>query len=194
MPHCHTWRSAISSGRCVSIGDCNSGLGIYNSHRRTHWRGHPLPVGGVRPGKGIWTIPASRMKAGKEHVVPLSPRAAAIVKELGRVKAGPFVFPGGKEESSLSNMAMAALLKRMDRTDITVHGFRSSFRDWAGEQTSFARELIEFALAHQLKDRAEAAYACSSLPEKRRKLMEAWGTGVSGEGGQEEESEGEVGR
>ncbi len=124
--------------------------------------------------KGIWTVPASRMKAGKEHVVPLSPRAAAIVKELGRVKVGPFVFPGTKEESPLSNMAMAALLKRMGRADITVHGFRSSFRDWAGEQTSFARELIEHSLAHQLRDKAEAAYARSTMVDRRRELMVAW--------------------
>lgn len=124
--------------------------------------------------KGIWTVPASRMKAGKEHSVALSLRAVAIVKELGRVKTGPFVFPGGKEESPLSNMAMSAVLKRMDRADITVHGFRSTFRDWAGEQTSFARELIEHALAHQLRDKAEAAYARSTMVERRRELMLAW--------------------
>lgn len=124
--------------------------------------------------KKLWTVPAERMKAGKEHVVPLSRRAVKVLKELQGIKTGPFVFPGGKADAPLSNMAMSATLKRMNRSDITVHGFRSTFRDWAGEQTTFPRELIEHALAHQLKDKAEAAYARSTMPEKRRKLMEAW--------------------
>jgi integrase len=124
--------------------------------------------------KLTWTVPAERMKAGKEHTIPLSTRAAEIVKELWRIREGEFVFPGGKPDSPLSNMAMSANLKRMGRTDITVHGFRSTFRDWAGEQTNFPREIIEHALAHQLKDKAEAAYSRSTMPEKRRKLMEAW--------------------
>lgn len=124
--------------------------------------------------KKIWTVPAERMKAGKEHIVPLSRRAVKILKELQQIRTSPYVFPGGKADAPLSNMAMSATLKRMKRTDITVHGFRSTFRDWAGEQTTFPRELIEHALAHQLKDKAEAAYARSTMPEKRRKLMEAW--------------------
>jgi integrase len=121
-----------------------------------------------------WTIPAERMKAAKEHTVPLSQRALKILKDLDKEKKGPYVFPGGNEDAPLSNMAMAALLKRMELTEITVHGFRSTFRDWAGEQTNFPREVVEHALAHQLKDKAEAAYSRSTLPEKRRKLMEAW--------------------
>jgi len=124
--------------------------------------------------KLTWTVPSERMKAGKEHTVPLSSRAREIVKELWRTRTSEFVFPGGKKNTSLSNMAMIATLKRMNRNEITVHGFRSTFRDWAGEQTNFAREIIEHALAHQLKDKAEAAYSRSTLPEKRRKLMEAW--------------------
>ncbi|MBK8794757.1 MAG: integrase arm-type DNA-binding domain-containing protein [Holophaga sp.] len=124
--------------------------------------------------KKLWTIPAERMKAGKEHTVPLSKRALEIVRELEKVKIGPFVFPGVEEGEPLSNMAMNATLKRMEYLDITVHGFRSTFRDWAGEQTNFPREIIEHALAHQLKDKAEAAYSRSTMPEKRRKLMEAW--------------------
>lgn len=124
--------------------------------------------------KKLWTVPAERMKAGKEHIVPLSRSALRILKKLQEIKAGPFVFPGGKAEAPLSNMAMSSTLKRMARLGITVHGFRSTFRDWAGEQTNFPRELIEHALAHQLKDKAEAAYARSTMPEKRRKLMEAW--------------------
>jgi integrase len=124
--------------------------------------------------KGLWTVPAERMKAGKEHTVPLSPRAVEIVKGLNETKTSQFVFPGGKSDAPLSNMAMNAMLKRMERTDITVHGFRSTFRDWAGEQTHFPREIIEHALAHQLKDKTEAAYSRSTMPEKRRKLMDAW--------------------
>ncbi len=122
----------------------------------------------------VWVIPAARMKAGKAHTVPLSSRAMEILEAMGEVQEGAHVFLGGREGAPLSNMAMIALLKRMGRSDITVHGFRSTFRDWAGEQTTFPREVIEHALAHQLKDRAEAAYARSTLPEKRRKLMEAW--------------------
>ena len=125
-------------------------------------------------GRRFWVIPAGRMKAGKAHTVPLSLRAIEILESLGEVREGSHVFLGGREGASLSNMAMIALLKRMGRSDITVHGFRSTFRDWAGEQTTFPREVIEHALAHQLKDRSEAAYARSTLPEKRRKLMEDW--------------------
>ena len=124
--------------------------------------------------KLTWTVPAERMKAGKEHTVPLSPRASEIIKGLWKIRTSTFVFPGGKPESPLSNMAMFTNLKRMGRTDITVHGFRSTFRDWAGEQTNFPREVIEHALAHQLKDKAEAAYSRSTMPEKRRKLMDVW--------------------
>ncbi len=124
--------------------------------------------------KRIWTVPAERMKAGKEHIIPLSSRAVEILLGLSKAKTGAYVFPGIKLDTPLSNMAMNSTLKRMARTDITVHGFRSTFRDWAGEQTHFARELIEHALAHQLKDKAEAAYARSTMPEKRRALMEEW--------------------
>jgi integrase len=125
-------------------------------------------------GKGLWVIPAERMKAKKEHMIPLSPRAVAILKALEATRRNEYVFPGNGADAPLSNMAMNATLKRMNRQDITVHGFRSTFRDWAGEQTDFPKELIEHALAHQLKDKAEAAYHRSTLPEKRRKLMEAW--------------------
>lgn len=124
--------------------------------------------------KRLWTVPGERMKAGKEHIVPLSKRAIKVLKQLEEDKEGAFVFPGWEAGTSLSNAAMSAVLKRMKVTGITVHGFRSTFRDWAGEQTTFPRELIEHALAHQLKDKAEAAYSRSTMPEKRRKLMDAW--------------------
>src|SRR5207253_1367740 len=96
----------------------------------------------------VWTIPADRIKAKREHRVPLSPRSLAILKSLEPMKTGKFVFPGGRAKKPLSNMAMLELLKRMGRDDLTVHGFRSSFRDWAAETTNYPRELAEMALAH----------------------------------------------
>lgn len=122
----------------------------------------------------FWTIPAGRMKAKKEHRIPLGERTLEILTEMDKVRDSDFVFPGWKAKTGLSNMAMLQLLKRMDRPDLTVHGFRSTFRDWAGETTSHPREVIEHALAHQLKDKAEAAYARGTLFDKRRALMNAW--------------------
>jgi len=127
--------------------------------------------------KQIWVIPAERMKADKEHRVPLSPRAIKILKTVPRVKNEIFVFPGARTGCPLSNMSMLELMRgTRGASAFTVHGFRSTFRDWAGERTSFAREIIEAALAHRLKDKAEAAYARGDLLDKRRKLMEAWAT------------------
>ena len=121
----------------------------------------------------VWTIPAERMKAAKEHVIPLSEAALRILAELRDQSDGDYVFPGPKGKP-ISNMAGLALLKRMGRADLTVHGFRSTFRDWAGESTAHPREVIEHALAHQLKDKAEAAYQRGTLFEKRRALMADW--------------------
>ena len=122
---------------------------------------------------GVWTVPAERMKGGKEHQVPLSKRAIAILESLPREKGG-YVFPGAKAKAPLSNMAMLELLRGMSANGYSVHGFRSSFRDWAGDRTHYAREVIEHALAHQIKDKAEAAYRRSDALEKRRRLMEEW--------------------
>lgn len=122
----------------------------------------------------VWTIPAGRMKAGKPHEVPLSKRALAILEEMPREKGNRHIFPGAKAKSPLSNMAMLELLRGMRGNGLTVHGFRSTFRDWAGDRTNFARDVIEHALAHRIKDKAEAAYRRSAALEKRRKLMEAW--------------------
>lgn len=121
----------------------------------------------------VWTIPAQRMKAGKEHRVPLSPSA---MNQLGtRGDDTELVFASETAPNKpISDMSMTAVLRRMGRTEITVHGFRSTFRDWAGETTSFPREVIEAALAHGIKDKAEAAYARSDLFDKRQKLMVAW--------------------
>lgn len=123
-------------------------------------------------GAKLWTIPADRMKARKEHRVPLSGRALEILKALPR--EADFVFPGGRKGSAISNMAMAQVLKRMNRLNITVHGFRSTFRDWAAERTNYPNHVVEMALAHVIGDKVEAAYRRGDLFEKRRKLMEAW--------------------
>jgi integrase len=124
--------------------------------------------------KKIWTVPANRMKAGREHRVPLSGRAVSILKQLAGLKAGDFVFPGQARNRPLSNMAMEMVLRRMKIENATVHGFRSSFRDWAGNVSSFPREVTETALAHVIGDKAEQAYRRSDALDKRRKLMEAW--------------------
>lgn len=121
---------------------------------------------------GVWTIPAERMKSKKEHRVPLSASAIALLGDQG--EPGGFVFAGRRKGEPLSNMALLMTLRRMGRTDLTAHGFRSTFRDWAGETTGYPREVIEHALAHQLKDKAEAAYARGSLFDKRRRLMADW--------------------
>jgi integrase len=125
-------------------------------------------------GSKVWVIPAERMKADREHRVPLSDRACAIVKRMANSAENDFVFPGRKQDSSLSNMAMLELVRGMKFGAITVHGFRSTFRDWAGECTPHPRECIEFALAHTLKDKTEAAYFRGDLFEKRRLLMNDW--------------------
>ena len=122
--------------------------------------------------KREWIIPAERMKARKEHRVPLSDRAVEILTEIPQGKGDEIVFKAA-HGGILSDMTLGAVLKRME-VPVTTHGFRSTFRDWAGETTAFPREVIEHALAHQLKDKAEAAYARGTLMEKRRKLMAAW--------------------
>ena len=123
---------------------------------------------------GLWTVPASRMKAGKEHRVPLSKPALAIVRALHEHRISDFVFPGQSSGRPLSNMAFAKLLERMKADHYTPHGFRSAFRDWAGDATSFPREVAEAALAHRVGDEVEKAYRRSDALEKRRKLMAAW--------------------
>jgi integrase len=126
--------------------------------------------------KGVWTIPVDRMlKSGREHRVPLSHRSLEIVK--AQMKANPkadYVFPGAKAGAPLSNMAMLELLRRMGRDDLTVHGFRSTFRDWAAECTGYPNEVCEMALAHTIGSEVEAAYRRGDLFEKRRRLMLDW--------------------
>lgn len=120
-----------------------------------------------------WTIPAERMKAKKEHRIPLADAALELLRILPRMVGTDLVFPSSRNEM-LSDMTLSAVLRRMGRSDITGHGFRSTFRDWAGETTAYPREVIEHALAHRLKDKAEAAYQRGTLFDKRRKLMDDW--------------------
>lgn len=123
---------------------------------------------------GMWTIPAERMKAGKEHRVPLSSRAIEILQAMPREKGNPYVFIGDRKGRPLSNMAMLMTLRRMGRSDLTVHGFRSTFRDWTAEQTAYPNEMLEMALAHTVSDKTEAAYRRGDMVEKRRRLMDDW--------------------
>lgn len=123
--------------------------------------------------KAIWTIPASRMKAGKEHRVPLSARAVEILKFTQELRK-EWLFPATKG-GKLSGMAMTMLLRRM-KVDVTVHGFRSGFRDWSAECTSYAHEVAEMALAHSIDNKVERAYRRGDLFEKRRRLMNDWAT------------------
>ncbi len=121
----------------------------------------------------LWTVPAGRMKGGREHRVPLSERAMVTLNELHQARISDFVFPGFKRGQPLSNMALEAVLRRA-KVDVTTHGFRSSFRDWAGDSTHFARDVVEAALAHAIENKTEAAYRRSDALEKRRRLMAAW--------------------
>jgi len=124
--------------------------------------------------EALWTIPAERTKTHKKHLVPLAPAAVAALEKMRARAESDFVFPGMKSGTPLSTAAMLALLERMGRADITTHGFRSAFRDWAAEQTAFPREAAEMALGHAVGSQVEAAYRRGDLREKRRKLMEAW--------------------
>ena len=134
----------------------------------------------------VWIVPGERMKAGREHRVPLSPSALAILTtlkalavQIQAVEDGDFVFKVGLGSKPLSNMAMLMLLRRMRRADLTAHGFRSTFRDWCAERTNFPSEVAEMALAHTVGDKVEAAYRRGDLFEKRRALMEQWATECS---------------
>jgi integrase len=122
----------------------------------------------------LWTVPAERMKAGKEHRVPLSDAALAVIDQMKTICDGDFVFPGLNPGRPLSASAMPKLLARMNQTGMTVHGTRSSFRDWVAERTSFSHEVAEMALAHAVGDAVERAYRRGDLFRKRRQLMDAW--------------------
>lgn len=130
----------------------------------------------------LWTIPGPRMKAGRPHRVPLTGDALALLEKVRGLDKG-LVFPGLKRGKPMSDMTLSAVVKRMEREGVTVHGFRSSFRDWAAERTTFPREIAELALAHEVGNAVERAYRRSDLFAKRRQLMEAWARYcASGEG------------
>jgi integrase len=122
----------------------------------------------------IWTIPKERMKGGRLHRVPLSPAAMDVLRRAKAFAVGNFVFPSLPHDRALSNMALLTVLRRMGRRDLTVHGFRSTFRTWTAERTNFPREVCEAALAHVLKDKTEAAYQRGDLFDKRVRLMNDW--------------------
>ena len=124
----------------------------------------------------LWTIPAERMKADREHRVPLSDRALLVLEAMAKAQQGEHVFPGAKPIRPLSNMALLMTLRRMKRDDLTAHGFRSSFRDWVAERTTYPAEVAEMALAHAVGDKVEAAYRRGDLFEKRVRLMQDWAT------------------
>jgi integrase len=130
----------------------------------------------------VWTIPAERMKGGREHRVPLSDAALAVLGQVcplalkrdGQPDPSAPVFPGPRRAWPMSNMTMLMLLRRMKRNDLTVHGFRSTFSDWAAERTAYPREVVEMALAHAVENKVEAAYRRGDLFQKRRQLMDDW--------------------
>lgn len=130
----------------------------------------------------LWTVPANRMKAGKPHRVPLSDAAMAILEPLAAARRSAFVFQGQSIKRPLSETSIRNLLKRMNVEGVTIHGFRSSFRDWAGERTAFPREVAEQCLAHRVGDETERAYRRGDALEKRRTLMQAWAGFVMGSG------------
>ncbi|GLR49882.1 integrase arm-type DNA-binding domain-containing protein [Shinella yambaruensis] len=121
-----------------------------------------------------WTIPKERMKAGRAHVVPLSDAALSILTCMKEVAVGDYVFPGAKPKRPLSNMAMTAVMRRLKLGHLTVHGFRSTFRDWCGDKTTFPRDVAEMALAHRVGNATEQAYRRADALEKRRRLLVAW--------------------
>lgn len=133
---------------------------------------------------GTWAIPGARMKAGKDHRVPLSPAALALLEQLPRTEGSSLLFPGERSGKPLSDMTLSAVIRRMDESGgwidpktgdlVTPHGFRSSFRDWAAEATDYPHEMAEIALAHAVGNKVEAAYRRGDMFERRRKMMEAW--------------------
>jgi integrase len=122
----------------------------------------------------IWTVPANRMKSGREHRVPLSQAAVDILTKMRALSVSDYVFPGGRANAPLSDVSLSKPLTKLGAGEFTVHGFRSSFRDWCGEATEFQREVAEAALAHSVGDSVELAYRRGDALQKRRKLMDSW--------------------
>jgi integrase len=122
----------------------------------------------------VWVIPGTRMKAKKEHRVPLSKAAMKVLARMQAERRGDLVFPGRDEGKPISDMTMTAVLRRMNRGDLTTHGFRSTFRDWVSESTAYPRDVAEMALAHTIGDKVEAAYRRGDLFAKRVRMMDEW--------------------
>jgi hypothetical protein len=124
----------------------------------------------------LWVVPAERMKAGREHRIPLSDAAVALLRqqEQALLAGTNVVFPSVRDHKPLSDMTLTAVLRRMQRNDLTVHGFRSTFRDWAAEATDYPQEMAEMALAHVVSNKVEAAYRRGDMLEKRREMMQKW--------------------
>lgn len=135
--------------------------------RGATWAEFDLPA-------ATWTIPAERMKMKKEHRVPLSVDALAVLARMQECRLGAHVFPGVKEGKPLSDMSLTAVLRRMERGKLTAHGFRSAFQDWAAESTSYASQVVEMSLAHAIGNKVEAAYRRGDLFDKRARLMAEW--------------------
>ncbi len=125
-------------------------------------------------------MPGARMKASRDHRIPLAKRSQLILAEMREIRTSDFVFPGGVKERPLSSMAFLMSLRRLERHDITAHGFRSTFRDWAAERTDIPNEVVEMALAHTISNKVEAAYRRGDLFDKRRQLAEAWAAFCAG--------------
>ena len=123
---------------------------------------------------GLWSLPPHRMKSGRQHQVPLAPRSFELLAQLQQIRSGEHVFPGLKPGRPLSQMALAMLLRRLGHRQITVHGFRSSFRDWVADSTNYPADVAELALAHTIPSAVERAYRRGAMLEKRRALMAAW--------------------
>jgi integrase len=134
----------------------------------------------IKMAERLWVIPGDRMKGRREHRVPLSGAAMAIVEKMAGLRMSDFVFPGAAAGRPLSNMALLMTLRRMKRDDLTAHGFRSTFSDWCAERTAFPAEVREMALAHAVGDKVEAAYRRGDLFDKRRQIMDAWARFVNG--------------
>jgi len=122
----------------------------------------------------VWLVPGDRMKSARDHRVPLSEAAVRVLKGMSEERQNDYVFPGWKAQKALTGAACLKVLRDMGRNDLTVHGFRSTFRDWAAEQTNYPREVAEAALAHVVADKVEAAYRRGDLFEKRRRMMNDW--------------------
>jgi integrase len=133
----------------------------------------------------VWTVPAERMKAGKEHRVPLSDESLQVLgaaKTISNAAGTPYMFPGGRKRRPLTDVALSKALHFAAGKECTVHGLRSMFRDWCGEATTHAGDVAEAALAHTVRDKVEAAYRRGDLFEKRRRLMDDWGVFTSPRG------------